>query len=276
MKIKFQTEKLEKAIYDFYNATGIKLAILDTDFSSIASLNGGTHFCELIHNCDKDNRCYNSDHTILGKCSESRLPEKHICHAGLVDMALPIIHQDTIMGYIIMGQMRRDIPFEQIENELEWLGDKKTELKKAYSDMVIYDDIRVKSLASLATMLASYIMTEDMINAEYSPLAEKFTAYIRANINDNLSVDSICENLGTSKAMLYRHLHTHFAMTVNEYILKERISLAKQLLKDTDESISDICEKTGISNSSYFCKLFKASTGLSPIKYRQRQKTKSQ
>lgn len=272
MKIKFRQEKLEKAIHDFYNATGIKLAILDTDFSSIASLNVDTNFCELIHDCDKSNRCYHSDRTILGMCSKSRQPEKHICHAGLVDMALPIMHQDTIMGYIIMGQMRRDIPFEQIENELEWLGNKKTELKKAYTDMVIYDDMRVKSLASLATMLASYIMTEDMINAEYSSFAEKFTAYIRENINDNLSVEGICENLGISKASLYRHLHTHFGMTVNEYILKERISLAKQLLRDTDESIGDICEKTGISNSSYFCKLFKTSVGLSPIKYRQKQK----
>ena len=272
MKIKFQQKKLEKAIYDFYNATGIKLAILDADFSSIASLNAGAQFCELIQDCDKDEKCYYSDSKILERCSKSLVPETHLCHAGLVDIALPIIHQGTILGYIIMGQMRSDIPFEEIYEKLGWLGDKKSALKKAYDDMVVYDDIRVTSLASLAKMLASYIMTEDIINAEYSLFAENFTAHIHENLSNVLSVDSICKKLGISKASLYRHLRTHFGMTVNEYILKERISVAKQLLKDTDESIGDICENTGVSNPSYFCKIFKASVGISPAKYRQKQK----
>lgn len=270
MKIRFNREKLEKAIYDFYNATGVKLAILDANFSSIASLECAPYFCHLIHQYDSgEKRCLFSDQEILSRCSKSLLPEMHICHAGLVDVALPIIHRENIMGYIIMGQMRRNVPFEEIEEKLMWMSEYKDALKNSYSEMVIYDDKKMESIAKLAIMLASYIMTEDMINADYSLFTENVIAYIRKNLNKTLCVENICKALGTSKNTLYRHFRTHIGMSVNEYILHERILLAKKLLKDDDISISDICEKTGVSNPSYFCKLFKQKTGVTPIKYRR-------
>ena len=273
MKIKFNREKLRKAIYDFYNATGVKLAILDADFSSIVSIDCGPCFCNLIHQYDlSEKRCLYSDLELLSRCSKSRLPEMHICHAGLVDIALPIIHQESIMGYIIMGQMRRNIPFEEIEEKLSWMSKQKKALINSYSEMVVYDDKKMDSIAKLAVMLASYIMTEDMINADYSIFTENIITHIRKNLDKNLCIDNICKALGTSKNTLYRQFRTHIGMSINEYILYERILLAKKLLKDTELPISHICEQSGISNPSYFCKLFKQKTGMTPIKYRHTNK----
>lgn len=272
MKVRFQKDKLESTIRDFYRATGIRLAVLDTDFTNISSIgNVENRFCEIVHKNDCENKCYNSDLNILKECSQTLSPKMHICHAGLIDIALPILHNGTIMGYIIMGQMRRDIPFEKIEERLDWIKSDKEKLKKAYSDMVIYDDQRAKSLASLAVMLASYIMTEDMIKADNNPLIEKVAAFVRDNICENLSVDEICKNVNVSKNTLYRHMRSYLGMSVNEYVLSRRILVAKELLTKSKESVSSVCEKVGISNTSYFCKLFKARTGLSPTAYRKQK-----
>ena len=274
MRLKIQKEKLEKAIRDFYRATGIKLAILDTDFTSICTLvDVENDFCKIVKKNSGNNRCYYSDQKILAECSRTHKPQMHVCHAGLVDIALPIMHGDSIMGYIIMGQMRQDIPFSAIEEKLEWFCKDKCDLKAAYSRMVIYNDERVESLAALAVMLASYVMTEDMINADRSILSDKFTSYVRLHINEELSVDSICKGIGTSRNTLYRHIRNHFGMSVNDYVLSERVALAKRLLRDSDDSISVVCEKSGISNPSYFCKLFKTKTGMSPLKYRREKET---
>lgn len=270
MKIKFQKEKLEKAIRDFYRATGVKLAVLDLDFADIASLPDVENaFCKIVKDNGGNNRCYVSDCKILEECSRTRLPQMHVCHAGLIDIALPILHNDKVVGYIIMGQMRRDIPFEMMEEQLDWILKDKSQLKKAYSDMVIYDNRRAESLASLAVMLASYIMTEDMIKEEHNLLTEKITAYIRGHIHENISITDICRDVNISKNTLYRNFHNSLGASVNEYIINERINLAKHLLKESKEPVSRICEQVGITNSSYFCKLFKEKTGTTPLKYRR-------
>lgn len=276
MNIKFQIEKLEKTINAFYRATGIRLAILDEDFSNIVSIEKNTEsFCSIIHSLAGESRCAKSDREILKRCAETALPQLHVCHAGLIDIALPIMHNGQIMGYIIMGQMKRNIPFSALARELAGLGKENfSALEAAYENMVVYDDERAGALAELAVMLASYIMTENMIKQDYGVLTEKITGFIRENLNNSLSVDEICRKTGVSKNTLYRNVRMNFNVSVNELVTRERIASAKELLRDTKEPINRICEKVGISDSSYFCKVFKEKTGMTPSKYRKSLKNK--
>lgn len=55
-----------------------------------------------------------------------------------------------------------------------------------------------------------------------------------------------------------------------EYINKIKISRAINLLTSTDLNISEIAEKSGFSNQNYFSRFFKAYTGISPKKYRDK------
>ena len=55
-----------------------------------------------------------------------------------------------------------------------------------------------------------------------------------------------------------------------QYLLEERIRLAKKLLKTTDDSITEICEKVGIPNPSYFTQQFKKHAGCLPTEYRKK------
>ncbi|HNW85622.1 MAG TPA: helix-turn-helix domain-containing protein [Candidatus Limiplasma sp.] len=54
-----------------------------------------------------------------------------------------------------------------------------------------------------------------------------------------------------------------------ELLRERRVEKAKQLLRDTDQNILEICEAVGYSNSSYFYRLFSQKTGLSPGEYRK-------
>ena len=64
--------------------------------------------------------------------------------------------------------------------------------------------------------------------------------------------------------LLSREVGTSFV----ELLLSERINAAKKLLLTTDMSITDIALDTGFSDSSYFIKKFRRSTGITPYKYR--------
>jgi two-component system response regulator YesN len=52
--------------------------------------------------------------------------------------------------------------------------------------------------------------------------------------------------------------------TFNDYLCEYRMERAKMLLKQTNKKISTIAKEVGISNTSYFCILFKNKFGVAP------------
>ncbi len=59
-----------------------------------------------------------------------------------------------------------------------------------------------------------------------------------------------------------------FFLTAGQFITKTRIDAARQLLKTTDRAIVDVAAVCGFSDQSAFTRQFKATTGLTPGKYR--------
>ena len=55
----------------------------------------------------------------------------------------------------------------------------------------------------------------------------------------------------------------------NTYLMRIRIEESKLLLLSTNDSLTDIAIATGFSDQSYFCKVFKKHTGITPGKYRR-------
>lgn len=85
----------------------------------------------------------------------------------------------------------------------------------------------------------------------------------------DLSISSIADALGMSEAYIcriYKQLTLH---TILESIVNIRMRKARELLKDTDCSVSLIAEKSGFANSTYFYTAFKAANGVTPSDYRK-------
>ena len=61
-------------------------------------------------------------------------------------------------------------------------------------------------------------------------------------------------------------------MSPHEYLIEYRISQAKNMLKTTSLSISEIAEKVGYSDSLAFSKVFKNHIGISPKTFRRQYK----
>ena len=57
---------------------------------------------------------------LLKKCKETKQTQKHVCHAGLIDIAIPIIYENSIIGYIILGQIKTEKTFESLKHNF-WL-----------------------------------------------------------------------------------------------------------------------------------------------------------
>ncbi|MBR2282216.1 MAG: helix-turn-helix domain-containing protein [Spirochaetales bacterium] len=95
---------------------------------------------------------------------------------------------------------------------------------------------------------------------------------IQANYSDTqLNVSQIAYNLGVSIAYLSRCFKKHEETNISEYLTAYRISRAKQLLSDpeeTDLSVNDVADRCGFGSTRTFMRVFKASEGVTPGQYK--------
>lgn len=94
--------------------------------------------------------------------------------------------------------------------------------------------------------------------------------YININYYKDITINDLCKLTGYSEAHLRRLFIKNFGMSPQSYILDKRIEMAKEMLVDIPEkTVDEIADLLGISSASYFCKLFKGKTGLSPSEFKR-------
>jgi len=99
---------------------------------------------------------------------------------------------------------------------------------------------------------------------------DKIIAHIQENYKDfNLSLESIADEFNLSSNYLGRTFKKQHMISVSDFITRCRIERAKQLLKDTNLTVSHITELCGFTNTKYFCTLFKKMNGVTPSVYRK-------
>ncbi len=271
MIINYDIKKINSALFDFYNATGIDMDFLKTDFSPAGSERlAENSYCRKLQSNDAGRKaCAYSDMELLEKCKKSKKTEMHICHAGLVNVAIPLLYDDVIIGYIIFGRMKPNTDFAAIKNYISSLGIDAKKAEELYSDIPLFESDKIQSVSNIAIMLAKYILLKNMIRPDLSESMQKAVDYISENLEKDLSVKNISKSINVSKSVLYKNFHTHFGCTVSEYIHTKRIEKSLELITKTDLSIEEISQKVGFSSASYFSKIFKKQIGMAPLKYKK-------
>ena len=95
-------------------------------------------------------------------------------------------------------------------------------------------------------------------------------SYIQENLADeSLNIGMVAQNVHLNPAYFGRLFNQRMQMSFKQYLLGERIKIAKKLLRETDDTVVEIGEKIGIPNPSYFASQFKEKVGSSPTDYRK-------
>lgn len=110
-------------------------------------------------------------------------------------------------------------------------------------------------------------------NARVEPQNDKFikkvVEYIDMHIsNADIDIDGMAQHAAVSRSHLNHKLKQILGVTPSEMIREARIKHARMLLEDPNRSINDVAYACGFTDPKYFSKCFKASTGMSPTKYR--------
>ena len=268
MIIDYSFNNIQNVVNDFFNATSVNIAILDGDFNMLyINAKNSNKYCLNIQSTNKGiSLCHCSDIELLKKCKESKKIQQHVCHAGLMDIAIPILHDYEIIGFIIMGQIKFDENFEA--SNIKTTDICIEQLKKDYNDLPLFDKERIESVIKVAVIVAKYLLLEKIIKPKRSINLENVVKFIKENLGEDLSVNSISRKTYISKSTIYTLFRKYFNMTVSEYVNMQRINKAVELLRTTELSIENISSMVGYSTSSYFSKIFKKIKKISPKQYK--------
>ena len=93
--------------------------------------------------------------------------------------------------------------------------------------------------------------------------------FIKDNYQKNISVEEMAGIAKMSESSFYAHFKKSTGRSPIKYLNEYRMSVACELLRQTDESIKYIAEAVGISDQFYFSKMFKQKYLMSPQNYRK-------
>lgn len=270
----FNIEKLDRLLHDFYCLTGLTISVWDAQFHQLCFQPKEMRtFCRIIKESNEGKqRCFLSDKRLCMECGKTGKPATHSCHAGLIDTAIPIMFKDSVMGYMMFGQIA-----DKSKNDMTTVLKKLSrdldidfnELLEHFEKLDTYDEIRINSAANILKMATRYLWLSEYIEIGYNTMASQIDDYIKTHINGEISIKALCDNFGVSKNRLYEISHEWFKMPIGDYIASIRIKEAKRLLCSTDLPINQIGNMVGIKDYNYFTKFFKLHVGTPPIKYRK-------
>ena len=154
-----------------------------------------------------------------------------------------------------------------------------------YEDLVDYlnrsGDLRLHDHAACATAVKGLLLAELALllalveEQDASPYSESERVFqcqwlIRNNIDDpTLTIESLAEDLRCSGGHLSRQFLKATGERIPGYINRIRLNNAIDALRKTQLSVKEIAGACGFNDPSYFTRVFRKATGVSPVQFRQ-------
>jgi AraC-like DNA-binding protein len=123
----------------------------------------------------------------------------------------------------------------------------------------------------LVSVLNKYLKNKPGSKKKVPAWAQELKEIIQDHIDTNLNLKELSKGLEINPSYLSREFSRYFEnMSFGEYIRKQRIEKAIELMKSPSYTLTEIAYLTGFSDQSHFNRIFKKHTGQNPSEYRKK------
>jgi len=161
-----------------------------------------------------------------------------------------------------------------------YLQSKGIQARQLFSDDVSMD-MSIRASRSVKDMIdwSRHIIvkaTEYVQTIERSEsVVHRAANYIAQNLDATLTRDELAKHVYLNPDYLDRIFKKDTGLSVTEYIVRERMSVAQRLLSKTNLPVHAVALQVGFTNFSHFARIFKKYADLNPLEFRQAKQTHS-
>lgn len=218
---------------------------------------------ELLKRCIKE---HHSDEFF--QSLKQRSPFVIHCHAGAMELVIPLIVNEVFCGVLCVGTFRSPQKYGYNEFIGEW--QKLPEIKD--KDLLQWGDF-------LNTLIKKYLDNQNMIPDGTTPLIPQVLTQdirilravklIRRNFARPVKVEEAAQLANLSKAH-FTHLFTNeTGFSFSDFLQRVRVNSARSLVEGSDMPLSEIAERCGIQDQSRMGVLFRRYFNMSPREMRK-------
>ena len=219
-------------------------------------------FCtEMKKNHAGYRRCFACRNAAIRKALKTKQDFGGVCINGVYEYTRPVTVNGEVACIIFIGNI--------LPSEITTRGKYSPEFKKTMEP-----DFGIDRCIKTGEVIESYIrMVLELYPRNtsdgYDALTENIKKYIEENIQYEIKLSHLSSMFHYNEKYLGRLFKKQTSVTLREYITMRRIELSKKLLSDTDMTIISISEATGFGNVTYFNRMFRKHTSLTPTQYRR-------
>ena len=135
--------------------------------------------------------------------------------------------------------------------------------------MVTFHSKGVLSEQETTARVQQSLAEHGALSQNTSTLVRRAVAYMQQHFAHNLSRQQIASAVGISQNYLSRIFQHELGISPWEYLSRYRIKQAQDLLRDTEDSITEVAAQVGFEDPAYFSRVFRKQIGHSPQRYRE-------
>ncbi len=281
LKRSVDKEVLKQIINSFTDLTDINVSCFGVEGEPVAG--SDKHMCsfcaKIREHPDFSEGCRICDREAFKKSEAKKGLYLYKCHMQLWEAAIPIFIQNSVAGFMMLGQVKdadddhnndRELVFAKLKEKFS--GEALKAIGKEYEAIMPMNIKKIQSAAKMLEIMTSYIANNEVIHVFDMEAVEKAKSYINENLHRSISTSTVAKAIRHNASYLSALFRRDMDMTVTEYIEQQRLAIAKQRLTMTTKSIKEIACEVGYVDQNYFSRVFKKHVGMNPSSYRNKYK----
>ena len=270
-------DEIRELFEQFYVLTGIRIVLKDENFKRIIAYpDNDKGFCSYLRQFPEFlEKCNESDTKALINCRKSQKITIYKCHAGLTEVAAPIIDNGILMGYIMLGQVTDNKNKDEVTETLVSLCEKYIKggtIKEKAKRVKYKSSKQMYAAQKILDACISCIILKKMLRLSKSDIFFRIDEYIDRHLSEDIDVETLCREFNISRTSLYELMSSHVSIGIAAFIREKRMNMARNLLETTSMTVTDIAYSVGFKDYNYFLKVFKKHFGLSTKAVRKNAK----
>lgn len=141
----------------------------------------------------------------------------------------------------------------------------------AYRNSTLIEGLSVTLASRVAQAISGHAPKPGCTARTADKRVQKVLAYIEKHLSDSgLSIDELAAVANISAHQLSRLFKAAMGRTPHQFVIAQRISLAKLMMLNGDRPLSEIARHCGFANQAHFTTRFREQTGETPNRFKER------
>lgn len=269
----FYKPEVKQLIDSFASFLGVKITIYSIELEEwlVGFHTMESDYCTLLQDELKvRERCLKQDKIVCERCrSIQQRQQVYRCFGGLTEVIIPIILEDDMFCYAIIGQFRTQQSVPQEIRKL-WIekGYPLQTLEEAYQKRPFFTKQSMTNMRQLFSDMLKVLIETKYLEIEKMELTKQVISYVNGHLADRLFIEDVATALGASPAAIVRAVKHDLNISFRQMIISYRVQKFEDIIAKTPSlQVKEVSSMVGYDDPLYFSRLYSKIRHRTPSEY---------